>query len=269
MTTQQNPTKVGVLFKRSDYLKEWKPRHFVLTPPQLRYCLPESPNRVHKSLDLTMCKINRNDGVVHWGGSVFHTLVVSKPGAGVSYTLGALRAEDAEAWVAALKGAAGDATRNYMRNFKQKEQVVQGSDSLEPAADEAPAREVSTLAISRSADQLQQIQTRQDAQPRNSTPREVEPTPARVRPRPHPAPRPAAPLIPSMQRQLSPEANAGTEATSPHTTFVAFLLPSVCYAALRTAPDPLYNLRGLAFLLSLAILLWRRDQFTANLFKRD
>lgn len=266
---QQNPTKVGVLFKRSDYLKEWKPRHFVLTPPQLRYCLPESPNRVHKSLDLTMCKIARNDGVVHWGGSVFHTLVVSKPGAGVSYTLGALRAEDAEAWVAALKVAAGDATRNYMRNFQQKEQVVPGTAPPEPAAVEAPTRDVSSLVIARSANQLQQIQSRQDAPLHNTTPPEMEPAPARARPRPHVAPRPAAPLIPSLQRQLSPEANASTESALPHTTFVAFLLPSVCYAALRTAPDPLYNLRGLAFLLSLAILLWRRDQFTANLFKRD
>lgn len=203
--------KVGVLFKRSDYLKEWKPRHFVLSPPQLRYCLPDSPNRVHKSLDLTMCRIERGEKT-QWGGHALHTLVVSKPGAGVSYTLGSLRQEDAEAWVTALKVAARDATRAFVNQY-HKSTVPQE--------------------------------------------RPVEPT-HRVTPTPPPE---ETKQVPEVRQEEPPKESAGNHhrtaplAADKPATFLVFLLPSVCYAVCKAAPAPLYDLRGLAFLVTLALLL--------------
>lgn len=94
-----------------------------MEPPQFVYSLPETPTRVHKALDLTMCKISRGESL-QWGQHILHILVVAKPGAGVSYTLGALTPSDADQWVTVLKAAAGDATRNFVRKIRKEPQQM-------------------------------------------------------------------------------------------------------------------------------------------------
>lgn len=115
--------RAGVLFKKSDYLKEWKPRHFALDGFQLKYSLPESPTQIHKTLDLTMCKIDRTAEAAQWDSRMLFTLVVAKPGARVSYTLGALHVEEADAWVDALKTASREATMAYVKNCQGKREA--------------------------------------------------------------------------------------------------------------------------------------------------
>ena len=42
--------RAGVLYERSDFLKDWQPRHFKLEGFYLRYALPDSPLTVKKAL---------------------------------------------------------------------------------------------------------------------------------------------------------------------------------------------------------------------------
>lgn len=232
-----NNNKVGLLFKRSDFLKEWKPRHFVLAGPQLKYCLPESPQRVHKSLDLTMCKITEGS-LVHWNGHVLHTLVVSKPGAGVSYTLGALRKEDATAWVAALKASARDATRNFYRVYQEQQQAGRDPQAsieriaINPSPSPSPSTTVTTTTTTTA--------TRSSSPLTTTSPPSVREQPVKA-------------ASPTLERSRETR-----------TEYLVFFLPSVCYAALRFAPERLYQLRGLAFLTSLAIILYQNREFPAK-----
>ncbi|KAJ8600828.1 hypothetical protein CTAYLR_006406 [Chrysophaeum taylorii] len=222
--------KVGVLFKRSDFLKEWKPRHFSLEAPQLRYCLPENPSRVHKTLDLTMCKIER-EGTVPWGGHALHTLVVSKPGAGVSYTLGALRSDEADAWVAALKAAAGNATRAFVRAFQKPQEVDRQDTSREAEAPRPPP----------------------PTRPSSSSSSEAPPSERVPAVRKSPPPDSRTPPPPP----LAAETTQTTPPEPPPRNLVPLLLPALSYALFRAAPPPLVHLRGLAFLVVLGLLVWR------------
>lgn len=76
-----------------------------------------------KPLDLSMCRVTRGDAPIRWHAASsglsqpaldLHPLAVVKVGAAVEYRLAAFSAEDADAWVAALKDAAGVATRKLV-----------------------------------------------------------------------------------------------------------------------------------------------------------
>ena len=130
--SSSSASRSGVLYKRSDYLKEWKPRHFTLEGFSLRYALPDAPLRVKDSLDLAMCRITRCDAVVN-GPQTFHVVTVQKIGTSAEYVLGALSGRDADEWVSALKAAAGAATRRVVT-------TVQGERRAEAVRESAAAR---------------------------------------------------------------------------------------------------------------------------------
>lgn len=111
--------RLGVLFKRSDYLKEWKARHFALEDITLKYALPESPLTTHGTLELSLCKVERGLAPIETRGQqTMHPLTVTKVGTKTAWTLAATSTEEADAWVAALKLAAGEATRAMVRSAR-------------------------------------------------------------------------------------------------------------------------------------------------------
>lgn len=242
--------KVGVLLKRSDYLKEWKPRHFVLDGFQCRYSLPESPGKIHKALDLTMCRINKRPNPTQWGGQRLHTFVLSKPGAGVSYTLGALSAAECDEWVVALKEAAKNATLHFV-NSCQRTQVAPPVN-VHSAASAAPAPAPAPVAA-----------------PVRAPAPVLAPEPP---PAPAPAPVPtlpplllAPPTPPSVFEPTPPppyEETPARQTTTPATTVdYDYLLfgPFICWAGLWCAPEPVRSWRGVAFLTGLLFLLFFRS----------
>mmetsp|Transcript_16822 Transcript_16822/g.21844 ORF Transcript_16822/g.21844 Transcript_16822/m.21844 type:complete len:287 (+) Transcript_16822:51-911(+) len=261
-STATRPVKVGVLFKRSDYLKEYKPRYFAVEPPQLVYSLPESPTRVHKALDLTMCKISRGTATVTWGQHVLHILIVAKPGAGVSYTLGALTPEEANAWVNVLKKTAGDATRAFVKTLRKD------SDS-NITANSAPAASALIPPGSRQKSPAERTQSSSRTSSRTSSPRSNI----------NNSPPPQNTITPNSQqlrstveeqkshRPLSSQADEDNKSkpstalpTSlqlgpPPPDLIRFLVPSLAYALLRIAPPRLAMYRGLVFVLLLVTII--------------
>ncbi|KAJ1449544.1 hypothetical protein M885DRAFT_535205, partial [Pelagophyceae sp. CCMP2097] len=189
-------SKRGVLFKRSDFLKEYNARHFVLEPPHLTYSMPESPLKVHKALDLCMCKIERGAVTVLPGQQAIHLFVVTKVGAGAVLRLGATSAADADAWVAALKAAAGVATRAMVRG---------AADGDAPAPQPAPHTQPAPRA--QPAPSTQPVTHAQPAPDRAS--------PLRTSPPPQsPAPAPATARSPPPAWERSPSAQAASLAAS-------------------------------------------------------
>ena len=239
--------RAGVLYKRSDFLKDWQPRHFKLEGFYLRYALPDSPLTVKKALDLALCKITRCDAPVRSRGAQnFHLLVVTKIGAGIEWTLGALHAREADEWVLALKAAAGKATRRVVKGVQdeRRAELCKGVQD-ERRAELCCAPSTESLPTAAPASTLKTEGPRRRALARKKRPS--------VAPAPTTAVDMVAKVAPALSNtHLKPGAAClpSPQSKRRHFVILGFLAPSVIYIACGAHPG-IQPLRGAIFFASL------------------
>ncbi len=98
-------TKEGILYKQRDFVKGWRPRHFVLKSNILHYYLDIDDNDPKKSLDLTGCTIGQAK-VTKVNDTDYYALTITQPNTSRSYNIASLTQESADEWVDVLSTAA-------------------------------------------------------------------------------------------------------------------------------------------------------------------
>ena len=98
-------TMEGILFKERDFVKGWRPRHFILQGELLHYFIEHDDIDPKKTMDVVGCKIERVKPI-KVGDTEYFPFIVSHPKATKTYKLAAASDSDCDAWITAITSAA-------------------------------------------------------------------------------------------------------------------------------------------------------------------